>query len=49
MTQKAELEMTGSVSGAKLTLTNPETGEGVVLSIDPSMVAQVEEVFYNNE
>jgi hypothetical protein len=45
----AELELTGALSGANLGLTNPETGEVVVLNVSLAVEDEVKAVFFEND
>ncbi|AGM11562.1 hypothetical protein M199_gp104 [Halogranum tailed virus 1] len=41
----ATLELHGGFAGAKLVLTNPETGEGTVVNVSPSVTREIESIF----
>lgn len=41
----AEISLTGSLSGAKLTITNPDSDEGTVLNVSPSVANELEAIF----
>ena len=43
---ESDINLTGGFAGAKLNLVNPETGEGVVVNVSPSVMSQIEDVFW---
>jgi hypothetical protein len=42
---ESDINLTDGFAGAKLNLVNPETGEGVVVNVSPSVMSQIEDVF----